>query len=97
VDALPAIVESLAWAARHNTITLRRTVSQGVVWLNDRLIARTELAPGKEETPIRKAEAVVRQSEEMALSALPEELRAAFKDAVEELKRSLRNCVWGQA
>ena len=97
VDALPAFIESLAWAARHNTVTLRRTVSQGVVWLNDRLGARNELAPGKEETPSRKTEAVVRQSEEMALSALPEEFRAAFKDAVEELKRSLRNCVWGQA
>ena len=96
IHALPAFVEALAWAARHNTVTLQRTVSQAVAWLNDRLKARTELAPGKAETPTRKAKAVVRQSEEMALSALPKELRGAFKEAVAELKRSLRNYVWRQ-
>ncbi|MFH2034070.1 MAG: hypothetical protein ABIJ26_05135, partial [Candidatus Margulisiibacteriota bacterium] len=56
-------------------------------WRNARLSTGTKIAHGKAETLAQEAEAVVWQSEEIALSTLPEESQAAFKDGVEELKR----------
>jgi len=87
VYALPAFIKAMAWAVRHNPLTLQRTFSEAEAWRNARLSTGTKIAHGKAETLAQEAEAVVWQSEEIALSTLPEESQAAFKDGVEELKR----------
>jgi len=87
VHALPAFIKAMAWAVHHNPLTLQRTFSQAIAWRNERLGIGTRIARGKAETLAQETEAEVWQSEEIALSALPEELQATFKDAVEELKR----------
>jgi len=89
LDALPAFVESLDWAVRHNIITLERTVSNCKTWLHGQLSAKIGLAFDNEEMRNRKAETVLRESEEKALSTLSEKLKSYFKNAVKELKDSI--------
>lgn len=91
LDALPAFVESFAWAVKHNILTLERTVSNCKTWLHDHIRSRIELALDNEEMRKRKAEVVLRESKEKALLTLPEKLKPYFKNAVKELKNSI-NC-----
>lgn len=87
VYALPAFIKAMAWAVRHNPLTMQRIFSQAVTWRNKRLDIKTEIAHGKAKTLAREAKSEVWLSEEIALSTLPEELQATFKDAVEKLTR----------
>lgn len=85
--ALHAFIKALAWAVRHNILTLQIILSQAVAWLKARPGNSVNIARERAESLAREAEAEVWQSEEIALSTLPEESQKAFKDTVEDLTR----------
>jgi tetratricopeptide (TPR) repeat protein len=87
VNALPAFIKAMAWATRHNCVTLQRMFSQAVAWRDARLDIGTEIVRGRKvETLAREAEAAVWQSKEIALSTLSEEAQIAFKGVTKKLE-----------
>jgi len=76
----------MAWATRHNCITLQRMFSQAAAWWNERLDTGTEITRVKAEAMALETEAEVWQSKEIALSALSEVAQTAFKEVIEKLK-----------
>jgi len=86
-SALHAFIKALAWAVRHNTLTLQSTFSQAATCLNALFGNSSNIVRETTEELAQKAVNEVWQSEEIALSTLPEESQVAFKDAVEGLKR----------